>query len=112
MKKTASLNANTVATIKSAPKLPAFKAKREYFEFDAYAELARVLLRNGDTIFEGNPANARSHLMPVYREFDAARELFERDELYRTRKTMRQNLLDCWTDQEITRRVAPKRSAC
>ena len=93
---------SSVAVMKS--KAPPIKAPREYF-VDAYAEAARVLQRYGDAIFEGDPTDARADLMPLYREFDAARALFERDDLYRTRKVARADLLGTYTHNEITRRV-------
>jgi hypothetical protein len=90
-------------------KLPAVKAKREYFEFDAYAEVAQQLAKNGDDTFEGDVRNSHDDLMRLYREFDAGRSFFERDELYRTRKPRRQNLLGCWCEHEITRRVVSEK---
>jgi hypothetical protein len=112
-KKSAPLQAKQ-AVVKSAAKLPAVKSKLEYFEFDAYAEAAQTMLDcinaiqnhdDGKPVFFGSPANA-------YRQFDAGRKMFERDELYRTRKTARRSVGgSCIREghQEITRRVVTEK---
>jgi hypothetical protein len=103
------LKAN-VLTVKST-KLPAVKAKREYFQFDAYTEAARVLRMRIDVIMASVALEKTADvsycddLQSRYAAFAAGRELFERDEFYRMRKTARQDMSGTWTNHEITRRV-------
>src|SRR4051812_37968011 len=109
-KKTAPLQTKR-QIVKSAPKPPVPKVKREYFEFDAYAEAARVLLMRIDTLMEkaGKGSWARDDLQHWYGKFARGREAFERDELYRMRKTARADLTGCWTKREISRRVVAEK---
>jgi hypothetical protein len=111
-KKSAPLQAKQ-AVVKSAPKLPAVKSKLEYFEFDAYADAAQTMLAcinaiqnhdDGKPVFFGSPVNA-------YRQFNAGRKVFERDELYRTRKMRRciRNNQNQYKESEITRRVVTEK---
>lgn len=106
-KKSAALTANA-PTVKSA-KVPAVKAKGEYFEFDAYAEAGRIMLSRIDDLMEHKRVFLVDDLQHWYDEFAAGREVFERDELYRERKTSRPNLTGCWTLREITRRVVTEK---
>lgn len=106
--KAAALNSKAIAVVKSA----AVKAKVEYFEFDAYAEAARIMGLRIDELAEhkdGWPLALVDDLEHWYRAFAAGREIFERDELYRTRKTSRQDLTGTWKTHEITRRVVTEK---
>src|SRR5262245_285185 len=101
------------AVVKSGLKLPAVRANREYFEFDAYAEAARMVLLSIDQVMAHKTGESTTYLgnglQRWYDAFAAGREAFKRDELYRTRKTLRKDLTESWTDREITRRVVAEK---
>jgi hypothetical protein len=83
----------------------AVKAKGEYHEFDDYAEAARILGERIERLenTEDGKGCWVGDLESTYAEFARGREMFERPELYRERKTRRQNL------REITRRVVTEK---
>jgi hypothetical protein len=99
------------AIIKSQPS-PTVRARQEYFDFDDY-NLARQMMdaamwkcRSRSVI---NKRPYLDELEKWYRVFDAGRKIYERDELYRTRKVPRQNMLGEWTDRQISRRVVSEK---
>jgi hypothetical protein len=95
-KKSAPLNAK-VPVIKSPKgKLPAVKAKGEYFEFDVYAEAAQDLKTQIAKLEAFEPGQSSVFDLPhrgafkqFYRDFAKGREAFEREDLYHKRKSMR-----------------------
>ena len=113
MTKTAALKQNALV-VQSPRKPPA--PKREYYDFDAYAEAARMLRMRSDQIFgSGDERSPRRRDLPFdrpvvddldhwYAKFDAGREHYEREELYSTTKT-RGDLLGVCGMPELTRRV-------
>jgi hypothetical protein len=124
------LKAN-VPAVKSAPvatrkaaKAPAVNPPRAYRDFDDYAKAGRFMVTQVDELMQACygiddedkiPSQDQfTHALYVkkfdaslayFREFDAAREFFERDELYEETKEAKPNLLNCHTTRQLSRRV-------
>jgi hypothetical protein len=116
MSKSVPLKSNNT-TVGKSPKLPAVKARHEWRDFDDHTRVAEVLMRRLDEVNAGcakKPFNLeaakfdaswRAGTLAMEREFDEGREFFEREELYQKTKKSQPDLLDCWSNRVITRRV-------
>lgn len=92
----------TRTAVVRSPKPPAIKD--EYRAFDDFARLARMLVDRFDDIVVREKADA-GDTADMLAAFFGGLEYFERDALYQHKQPHRPNLMNVWTDWQITRRV-------